>query len=160
MVRVLSLISKDIKEHEKTYYFAYGMNTNHDEMLIRCPKAILLGKAIISDHRLVFRGVADFEYQLNETIFGALWLITSDCERSLDILEGYPRLYKKESKITALISSVNKNFKTGIYNAMIYKMNQNGYDYPSRYYLDSLKIGYKQNLLPKLQLTNALKNII
>ena len=44
------------------YYLAYGMNTNREAMAARCPKAKPLGGFYLPDHRLTFRGVADFRY--------------------------------------------------------------------------------------------------
>ena len=78
-------------------YFAYGANTNNENMKYRCPLAINLGKLILPDYRLVFRGVADIEPYAGSSVQGVLWEITEDCEKSLDVYEGYPHLYRKES---------------------------------------------------------------
>ena len=44
------------------YYLAYGMNTSRDAMAVRCPNAKPLGGFYLPNHRLIFRGVADFRY--------------------------------------------------------------------------------------------------
>ena len=44
------------------YYLAYGMNTNRDAMAARCPNAKPMGGFYLPNHRLIFRGVADFRY--------------------------------------------------------------------------------------------------
>ena len=42
------------------YYLAYGMNMNRVAMRQRCPKAKPMGGFYLPNHRLIFRGVADF----------------------------------------------------------------------------------------------------
>ena len=37
-------------------YFAYGMNTNKDEMSYRCPSAKPLGLAVLPGYRFEFKG--------------------------------------------------------------------------------------------------------
>ena len=49
-------------------YLSYGMNTNVEEMSIRCPNAISLGKCSLDDHRLVFCGHADVEDTGSSTV--------------------------------------------------------------------------------------------
>lgn len=76
-------------------YFAYGANMNVDNMAYRCPNAIPLRGMLLKDWELVFRGVADVVERRGATVNGALWLITPQCEASLDRFEGYPHLYIK-----------------------------------------------------------------
>ena len=78
-------------------YFAYGMNTNNTEMERRCPLSVNINvQATYDNHRLAFRSVADFEESKGYKLYGNLWFITDLCEKSLDILEGYPNLYTKQ----------------------------------------------------------------
>lgn len=77
-------------------YFAYGANTNVASMAGRCPNAKALARVTIPDHKLVFRGVADVVEQEGAKVRGVMWRITAECERSLDMFEGYPRLYVKK----------------------------------------------------------------
>tara|TARA_Y100001937_G_scaffold26133_1_gene37476 strand:+ start:4649 stop:5137 length:489 start_codon:yes stop_codon:yes gene_type:complete len=131
------------------FYFAYGMNTNNTEMENRCPLSVNSNiQAIHYDHRLAFRGVADFEKAEGYKLYGNLWLITDICEKALDKLEGYPTLYTKQ-----YIQVFDK--RGNIYNTMIYKMNCEDYNEPSKYYWDCLKKGYKKNNLPYKQLQKA-----
>ena len=137
-------------------YFAYGMNTNLEEMRQRCPKALNCGHAVIEDYRLAFRGVADFEYQENYNLHGVLWLITEDCEKALDKLEGYPTLYDKHYMTAKVIKSkmisIPEHIELPI---MIYKMFDDTFNPPFKYYYDCLKNGYKANNLPMKQLERA-----
>jgi hypothetical protein len=77
------------------YYLAYGMNTNREAMAARCPKAKPMGGFYLPDHRLIFRGVADFRQDHDNILPVVLWEITHDCLRALDRLEGYPTLYDR-----------------------------------------------------------------
>jgi|SRR5210317_1173179 gamma-glutamylcyclotransferase (GGCT)/AIG2-like uncharacterized protein YtfP len=85
------------KEKDKvSYYFAYGSNMNHEHMKMRCPKSQYIEPYTLEGHELVFRGVADVQPSKDKSVTGALFKITPDCERSLDIYEGYPNLYTKK----------------------------------------------------------------
>lgn len=42
-------------------------------------------------------GVATIEPKAGSKVFGLLWNITPDCEKSLDRYEGYPHLYDKQT---------------------------------------------------------------
>ena len=37
-------------------YFAYGSNMNLDQMAYRCPDAEVVGRCVLKDYRLAFRG--------------------------------------------------------------------------------------------------------
>ena len=77
------------------YYFAYGSNMNHEHMKMRCPKSKYLGPFELPGYKLVFRSVADVQQSKGDSVLGALFEITDECERSLDRYEGYPNLYTK-----------------------------------------------------------------
>jgi gamma-glutamylcyclotransferase (GGCT)/AIG2-like uncharacterized protein YtfP len=80
------------------YYFAYGSNLNKQQMSWRCPGARPIGKLVLPNARLVFRGVADVEYDDALSVQGGLWKITRACERTLDRYEGVKSgLYRKEN---------------------------------------------------------------
>lgn len=75
------------------------MNVN--QMRFRCPKAKVMGTAMLKDYKLVFRGnsrgwgVANVEKCKGSEVPVVLWDITKDDEMNLDIYEGFPRLYIK-----------------------------------------------------------------
>lgn len=77
------------------YYLAYGMNTNREAMAARCPRAKPMGGFYLPDHRLIFRGVADFRHDSDMVLPVVAWEITINCLSALDRLEGYPRLYDR-----------------------------------------------------------------
>ena len=77
-------------------YIAYGSNMNIEQMKRRCPKAIPIGKGILKDYKLVFKGVADVIKSPGDEVPIAIWKITEECEKALDRYEGFPHLYRKE----------------------------------------------------------------
>lgn len=83
------------------YYIAYGSNLNVDQMIRRCPDAVVVGTSTVKDHKLVFRGnsrsgVANIEPCAGESVPVGIWAISAADERSLDRYEGYPWLYTKQ----------------------------------------------------------------
>ena len=126
-------------------YFAYGMNTNLDEMARRCPTAQCLGPAYIKDHRLVFRTHADVESAAGEQCWGVLWEISQTDLKALDLLEGFPYYYGRK---TVMIHKQD-HFVAGL----VYYMNdQTSEQEPSLGYYQTVWEGYQQNDVPTDQL--------
>ncbi len=124
------------------YYLAYGMNTNRDAMAARCPKAKPMGGFYLPNHRLVFRGVADFRKDQDCVMPVVLWDITFDCLMALDRLEGYPHFYDRRK--------INDTW-------LIYDMNgdKGGLEVPSNSYYDMIESGYKHFGLDDFWLRSA-----
>ena len=130
----------------KMIYLAYGSNLNKDQMKMRCPDAIEVGKFFLPDWRLVFRGVADIEKADGFQVPVGAWEITNKCEKALDRYEGFPVLYRKQY------------FKSGDKRYMAYVMNRNGYARPPQMYYEAIKQGFEDFSLPMEYLTEALKH--
>lgn len=85
---------------KRKIYGAYGSNMNLEQMAHRCPKAKVIGSGILKDYKLTFRGrykgVANIQPCKGKEVPIVLWEITDECERALDIYEGYPSLYVKK----------------------------------------------------------------
>ena len=142
----------------KRYYFAYGMNTNIDEMTQRCPKAINLGRCTLIGFELKFRHHADIDKVDGSEMEGVLWDITEDCERALDRLEGYPYYYDKVEVIVDPAEPVNNNSHIV---AMAYVMTSKGpEEAPSTGYEDCLIEGYTANGLDVNKLTAKIDSLI
>jgi gamma-glutamylcyclotransferase (GGCT)/AIG2-like uncharacterized protein YtfP len=117
-------------------YFAYGMNTNNDQM---SPTAKRLGLAELSGfgwEMLMFANV----YESQDSItMGILWEIDDAVLAGLDIREGYPTFY------TRLVVDVEHQGKTK--QAWVYTMTPENRDRlknekPSQHYLSSVVEGY------------------
>ena len=77
----------------KRYYIAYGSNLNVGQMKYRCPKAKIVGTAVLENNTLYFRGSKTGSYLTIEPEIGAsvpvaIWEITPTDELSLDRYEG------------------------------------------------------------------------
>lgn len=129
-------------KHEKLY-IAYGSNMNVSQMKKRCKTAVTVAVGVINNWRLRFYGrnssaVATIEKAPGFSVPVLVWKIKSGDEKSLDIYEGYPRLYRKEMLDVAI------DGKT--YEGMAYIMNPNecfSYSYPSIYYVRIIEEGYR-----------------
>jgi gamma-glutamylcyclotransferase (GGCT)/AIG2-like uncharacterized protein YtfP len=129
-------------------YFAYGMNTNPEEMSYRCPTAVPMGKAVLPGYRFEFKSFATIVPSPRESVEGVLWTITEADELALDMLEGYPEFYNKKT--------VSVEHKNQPYIAMTYIMNPREQNYPpSDGYYSMVSQGYQQFGLSQRQLLEA-----
>ncbi len=129
-------------------YFAYGSNLNHFQMKRRCKDSIFLKKINLKNFKLTFRSkfrAADIEYKKNSIVQGALFEISKNDEKKLDIYEDFPILYKKY-----FFTYYGKK-------VMTYTMTQKTpFRYPTERYLNVVKRGYKDCSLDRKKLINAL----
>ena len=131
-------------------YFAYGMNTNQDEMTYRCPDAQSLGHARLIDHAFRFAYHADVVPCAGSYVDGVLWSITDQDLASLDQLEGYPIYYGRDR--------VRVSQGSRIVLAVCYSMQPGQPDtLPSTSYMDMVLEGYAQHRVPTDQLWNSVE---
>lgn len=129
------------------YYLAYGSNLNVRQMRFRCPTALVVGKGVIKDYRLLFKGSKTGSYLTIEKAKGyevpvVVWKVDEACEESLDRYEGYPSFYyKKEIEIDF------KSIKKGLQRhskAFVYIMHEEReLGIPSRGYVEVCLEGYR-----------------
>jgi len=129
------------------YYLAYGSNLNVRQMRFRCPTALVVGRGVIKDYRLLFKGSKTGSYLTIEKAKGyevpvAVWKVDEACEESLDRYEGYPSFYyKKEIEIDF------KSIKKGLprhSKAFVYIMHEEReLGIPSRGYVEVCLEGYR-----------------
>ena len=133
-------------------YFAYGMNTNVEQMSVRCPTAVPMGKAVLPGYRFEFKSFATIVPSLGDSVEGVLWTITDTDEAALDILEGYPEFYdKKHVKVQQGID----------YIAMTYIMGPREQGYPpSDGYYSMVSEGYQTFGLSQWQLLDAKSRVL
>ena len=141
-----------LHQNGRKLYFAYGMNTNKEEMKSRCPNAIFVDTFELRGLKLVFRTVADVNITFNkrDSVKGVVWSITSECEKNLDYLEGYPNLYKKN------YSFLYKKRKMMMYVMTIKSKKRKPLNIPNDHYKTCLLKGYQTHELPTVQLLSAL----
>lgn len=133
-------------------YFAYGMNTNLDEMARRCPGAVSLGAAWLDNYELVFRTHADIAKSPGSICYGVLWDIAPAHLQALDTLEGYPYYYTR--------FRVRVNLGDHFVYALTYQMNDQSYlQEPGAGYLQMVTEGYQQNSVPADQIDRAINMV-
>jgi gamma-glutamylcyclotransferase (GGCT)/AIG2-like uncharacterized protein YtfP len=130
-------------------YFAYGMNTNLDQMAGRCPGAVSLGPAWLDNYEFVFRTHADIAKSPGSICYGVLWDISPKHLQALDALEGYPYYYTR--------FRVRVNLGDHSVYALTYQMNDQTYiQEPGDGYLEMVTEGYQQNGVPTAQIDRAI----
>ena len=129
-------------------YFAYGMNTNLDEMAYRCPGARSLGHARLIDHVFRFAYHADVEACEGSYVDGVLWEITPENLEALDRLEGYPVYYDR--------CALQVVHEARTYHALTYRMQPGQPNTtPTSQYFDMVLEGYQSHQVPVEQLYNS-----
>lgn len=70
------------------YYFAYGTNMDLHQMQEQCVKVKIINIARLQDYRLCFTkgGVPTVKREKNSIVFGVLYRIDKECEKSLDTI--------------------------------------------------------------------------
>jgi hypothetical protein len=105
-------------------------------MALWCPEAIPLVRAVLPDHRLVFRPWADIAPRPSEAVPGALYEIGPRCLVSLDAFEEYPTLYGR--------TCVRVHTAGWCFDAMAYRMPEGRPEAPpDPDYLNLLRRGYE-----------------
>jgi hypothetical protein len=133
-------------------YVAYGSNLNKAAMRRRCPGARPLGRILLKNSKLVFRGVADLEYVAGAATPCGIWRITREDERELDAYEGVSAgLYYKDQTIVL-------RWEGEKYKALVYLMSSQGIYPPSQYYVDGIRKGYQDFNLDQRYLDEAIEH--
>lgn len=127
---------------------AYGSNLNLEQMHKRCPSARIVGKGILEDYRLLFKGKERHAYLTIEPYEGSfvpvlLWSLEPSDEVALDKYEEFPVTYYKEN---LLIKGEDGKYIT----AMAYIMTapegkERPLNLPSDRYLRTVLVGYEEN---------------
>ena len=131
-------------------YFAYGSNLNHYQMKKRCKDSKFLKNFDLKGFKLTFRSIyraADIEIKKDSIVTGALFEISKNDEKKLDLYEDFPTLYKK-------LYFTHNNKKVMTY----YMVRKSPFMYPREIYLNTIKQGYKDCKLDIKYLEKALRN--
>ncbi len=132
-----------MKTPKERLYIAYGSNLSTLQMRRRCPTAKVVGKSLLRNWRLRFRGgngqaVATIERCKGYNVPVLIWKIQPIDEKALDCYEGFPYHYRKENlRITLNGKRVG---------AMVYIINEGGrpYNAPSTGYYEIIRRSYEE----------------
>ena len=128
-----------------------------DQMAYRCPKAEVVETVRLEGYRLTFAaagsGLATIFPEEGSHVDGVLWSLTGDCEKSLDLYEGYPDFYDKQE-----ITVKNKGGRE--LKAIVYIMTKDymqPFNPPGRSYLTGILKGCRQKQIPTEPILKAAK---
>lgn len=135
-------------------YVAYGSNMNLDQMDYRCPNSYVVCNGELKGWKLVFNIHADIIRTGNENDFVpvVVWNVADSDWCMLDMYEGYPTYYVKETVNVILDSGEMEK-------AIVYVManNRKGVCPPYQNYFDGIEKGYIENGIDVEYLYEALK---
>lgn len=135
-------------------YVAYGSNMNLEQMAYRCPNSYVVGNGKLKGWKLVFNVHADVVKTNNENDFVpvVVWNIAGDDWHRLDMYEGYPSYYVKET-----VNVILENGK--VKKSIVYVMadNRKGICPPEFTYFDCIREGYIENKINVEYLYKALE---
>lgn len=132
------------------YYFAYGMNTNGKNMMLRTQSSKDMGAAVLPRHRLEFKTYCDVVYSGIDEVVGVLWRMTPHGLALLDRREGYPMFYDRD--VFKVKSSNGKTYEAWVY----YMVDNSPIEPPPDSYWKDINTGYREHGLPTIQLKSAL----
>ena len=127
------------------YYFAYGSNLSHKQMLERCPDSKPRFRASLPNYNLIFAGyscrwcggVASIKPFTGEKVVGGIYEISKRDLCLLDCYEDYPDTYDRVSKTVITEDG-------GRVEAITYiKREQSEETQPSAEYISVIQQGYR-----------------
>ncbi|KAF8660613.1 hypothetical protein AX16_001592 [Volvariella volvacea WC 439] len=91
-------MTTDSQDRVPTIYFGYGSNMWLDQMRRRCPGSKHIGIGILHDWYwfICTRGYANVIENDDDLVYGSMFILTEEDERSLDRYEGVPHSYVKK----------------------------------------------------------------
>lgn len=130
----------------KRYYLAYGSNLNVRQMGWRCPRARVVGTAVLEGWTLLFKGSKTGSYLTIEpkeggTVPVAVWEVTAADEAAMDRYEGFPDFYYKRDLRLQYRGIRTRRRRT--VNAFVYIMHEDRpCGVPSAHYMSTCLDGY------------------
>lgn len=131
-------------------YFAYGPVAATEAIKKLCPDARPVQRARLNHHRLVFRPAADVEVSIEDTVSGAIWSVSKECEEALDKAEGLGA--GREKVETTAFDSTGERRTIFWYRST----DQSTVRKPSPRYFAATYAAYEEWLLPVTKLYHAL----
>ncbi len=147
------------------YYLAYGSNLSMTQMCRRCPDAVYVGYGFIKGYQLLFKGSGSGNYLTIEKKRGqqvpvVVWKISADDEAALDMYEGVPRFYYKETMPIEVMSLMDGS-SLGTVEALVYIMHEERLKgSPTYSYYNVCLEGYHRFGLPESYLEKAVTDSV
>jgi gamma-glutamylcyclotransferase (GGCT)/AIG2-like uncharacterized protein YtfP len=135
------------------YYFAYGMNTHSENMMIRTGDSIDLGRAMLPDFRLEFIEFCDVQPDSSNDVVGVLWKMSPAGLAQLDVREGYPTHYDRKI-MNVMTGADGRDCPAWVYYMTPRKAAAGLYP-PSEHYWNTVNAGYREHGVQRHQLLDA-----
>lgn len=135
-------------------YVAYGSNMNLEQMTFRCPNSKVVCNGKLKGWKLVFNFHADvIKGNKKDEVPVVVWDIANEDWGRLDMYEGYPSYYIKETVNVILDNGETKE-------AVVYVManNRKGICPPSKSYFNCIVKGYIDNRIDVEYLYKSLEH--
>lgn len=134
-------------------YVSYGSNMNLSQMDYRCPNSYVVSNGKLKGWKLIFNIHADIikTNNVDDFVPVVVWNIANNDWENLDMYEGYPSYYTKET-----VNVILDNGK--IEKAIVYVMtsDKKGICRPTRTYFNGILKGYIENGINEKPLYDAL----
>ncbi|MDR2655645.1 MAG: gamma-glutamylcyclotransferase [Oscillospiraceae bacterium] len=139
-------------------YIAYGSNLNVEDMKMRCPDAKPIGRGVLENHELTFRGKNKLAVASVQPLAASpfndrqkyvpvvIWEISDRDEDKLDYYEDYPKLYIKQYLYVKIDTGEEVRAMAYIINEHYVKKHVKGfgvYGKPNEAYLSKIRKGYE-----------------
>jgi gamma-glutamylcyclotransferase (GGCT)/AIG2-like uncharacterized protein YtfP len=132
-----------------TYYFAYGMLCDPDNMT----GIKLIGVGELRNFEFKMYQFANVEPQNGSKVYGCLWEVDRRIISQLDQIEGYPEMYDRR---TYPVYCDGEKYPAEVYVMTPYTLRRVQGTIPSQGYIQSVKSGYQHAGVPLYQLYDAL----
>ncbi len=125
-------------------YFAYGSNMDELQMHERCPHAVQVDVAFLQGHKFIInrRGVASIVAEDSSNVYGTLWRISGTDERTLDMYEGVPNHYTKQTMRVSMAQGTPQT-------ALVYVATDEKLGYARNGYLETIVSAATEHGLPE-----------
>jgi cation transport regulator ChaC len=141
------------------HYFAYGSNLDPEQMQRRCPGHLVVGRALLRDHRLIFPlysnnwggGVASIQHHHGAITWGMVYDVTAEHLRTLDGFRGVGDQHNLYDRVSVTVElerpddgSIPRRVRCETYIA-----HPSNPSPPARRYLDAILKGARHYRLPE-----------
>lgn len=141
------------KSDGRIAYFAYGRNTQTEEMRKLCPNAEFMGTATLDDFHMYFEEYANIRMSHGSNVVGVLWEIDS---KHMDKLDGDEALHKDYNRFPIEVLVGNKRIACTTYIMDPHFEEKEIHHKPTKEYLNQVVQGYMEHKLPLKQIKEAL----
>jgi len=127
-------------------YFAYGSNMGPKQLGERCPGAVLVGTAVLPEHRVFITrdGWASLRGEPGASVYGVVWQLTDQDLAALDDYEDTAHeLYRRETKHVKRLAQAES------LDALVYVATADADGTPNRGYLETVIAAARHHGLPE-----------